>query len=246
MHRTELRLILKDLARRVIPRRLITLAGFHRTFNRGFGHSKLVDGLAHDGEGRPIPWMTYPLIEFVRLLDLSDCHVFEFGAGSSTLFWSARSASVTSVEKDEAWYRRLAKQLPDNCTVSWHPHDTDYIEAIKRADKRYDIIVIDGAVRYPCAEAALNCLTGRGMFLLDNTEWYPETARMIRKAGFSQIDFSGFGPINAFPSTSSLFFRDPFLLSRRRTPDAWAPVGGHYLDAYDDKPIERIDPALID
>jgi hypothetical protein len=237
---------MENLLRRIIPRKLLTLLRFYQIYNREHGHSRRIDGIACDGLGEPLPWMTYPLIELLKNLDLSDCHVFEFGAGSSTLFWAQRTASVTAVEKNEAWYRRLEAGRPGNCKLIWCPRDRDYIAALAQQDRRFDLIVIDGAVRYPCAEAALDRLTDRGLIILDNTEWYPQTARRISEAGLTQIDFSGFGPINAFTSTSSLFFRDPELLQRRATPPRWAPVGGRYLDAYDDCPFDRIDPLLID
>lgn len=237
---------MENLLRRIIPRKLLTLVRFYQIYNRELGHSRRIDGIACDGHGEPLPWMTYPLIEFLKNLDLSDCHVFEFGAGSSTLFWAQRTASVTAIEKNEQWYRQIEALQPANCELMWCPRDRDYIAALAQEDRRYDLIVIDGAVRYPCAEAALDRLTDRGLIILDNTEWYPQTARRITAAGFTQIDFSGFGPINAFTSTSSLFFRHSELLHRRAMPPRWAPAGGRYLDAYDDRPFDRIDPHLID
>jgi hypothetical protein len=235
-----------NVLRRIIPRKVLTLLRFYLVYNRELGHSRRIDGIPCDGRGEPLPWMTYPLIEFLRTLDLSDCHVFEFGAGSSTLFWAQRTATVTSVEKNEAWFRRLQAGRPANCKLIWCPHDCDYIAALAQQEQLFDVIVVDGAVRYPCAEAAIEHVTEQGLILLDNTEWYPQTAKRISAAGFTQIDFSGFGPINAFTSTTSLFFRDPQLLQRRAIPPGWAPAGGRYLDAYDDQPFNRIDPRLID
>ena len=40
--------------------------------------------------------------------------VFEFGAGSSTAYWSKKVASVTSVEFDSSWYKTIAQlKLPN-------------------------------------------------------------------------------------------------------------------------------------
>src|SRR5688572_10403591 len=50
--------------------------------------------------GQPIPWYTYPAIEFIRQLDFSQSTVFEYGSGNSTMFWAASAARVISVEED--------------------------------------------------------------------------------------------------------------------------------------------------
>jgi hypothetical protein len=39
-----------------------------------------------DKNGEPVPWFTYPTIEYLNHLDLSECSVFEYGMGYSTLY----------------------------------------------------------------------------------------------------------------------------------------------------------------
>src|SRR3712207_2933796 len=68
-----------------------------------------------DAKGQPVPWYTYPAIEYVRQLDFSDKEVFEYGSGQSTLFWAQAAKRVVSVEEDEAWHAYVAKKLPANC-----------------------------------------------------------------------------------------------------------------------------------
>src|SRR5215213_3851569 len=48
-------------------------------------------GRSIDGHGTPIPWYSYPAIEYLKQLDFRDRTVFEFGSGNSTLFWAARA-----------------------------------------------------------------------------------------------------------------------------------------------------------
>ncbi len=67
---------------------------------------------------------------------------------------------------------------------------------------------------------------------MDNTDWYPNTGRDLRAAGFWQVDFSGFGPVNDFTWTTSVF-----LGPGRRLQDqfpAARPVGGIVQVAKDD------------
>src|SRR5262245_31531933 len=73
-----------------------------------YGHLKSVRaGRSVDAAGRPIPWYTYPAIEYLRQLDLSEKTVFEYGSGNSTLFWAECAARVVTVEDDERWSERL-------------------------------------------------------------------------------------------------------------------------------------------
>ena len=48
---------------------------------------------------------------------------------------------------------------------------------------------------------------GRGvMLVLDNSDWYPNTVRFLQeKLGWMQIDFHGYGPINNYTWTTSIF-----------------------------------------
>ena len=215
------------------------------TFNRGHGHSNRDRGLCLDGAGKPIPWITYPCLEFLSGLDFSGCNVFEYGSGSSTLWWSGRASGVYSVEREADWHARIQPALPSNAQVSLCPDETRYASTILDVDRVFDVVVIDGAVRYPCAQAMLPKLKPSGLVILDNTEWYPELARFLRDNGFQQVDFSGFGPINAFASCTSIFFRDPVMLSRRLVRPRWVPVGGRFLEAHDDKPLADIDPNIL-
>lgn len=236
---------MKEFLKKIIPRKVITTIFFYRIFNKEYGHSNLINGFIHDGYNKPLPWLTYPCVEFLNRLNLSDCSVFEFGSGSSTLYWSKKSQTVMSVEKDRSWFDKVNSVLPPNCTLSHEAADNDYINFINQHENKFDIIVLDGAVRYPCAEEALKNISDRGVIILDNTEWYPNTAKLLTSAGYTQIDFPGFPPLNTVTSATSIFFRSNELLSSKLDEHHWAPMGGRYLDAYDDKAIGEIDEQFL-
>src|SRR5215831_19159207 len=65
-------------------------------------HSKAVDK-----NSKPLPWYTYPMIDFLVCKELSDKEVLEFGAGQSTLWWADRAHRVVSFESDKNWYSYL-------------------------------------------------------------------------------------------------------------------------------------------
>ncbi len=64
-----------------------------------------------DREGNPIPWITYPAIDFLSQLDYTERSVFEYGSGFSTLFWAPRAKNVIAVETDLEWYKKSNLKL---------------------------------------------------------------------------------------------------------------------------------------
>jgi hypothetical protein len=72
-----------------------------------------------------VPWVSYPARRWLERHLRPDWHVFEFGAGGSTLFFSERVKSVISVEHDEAWHARVAALLTHrgrgNVDLRWVP-----------------------------------------------------------------------------------------------------------------------------
>ncbi|WP_052382285.1 class I SAM-dependent methyltransferase [Paraburkholderia kururiensis] len=218
-----------DLIRKVLPRRLLVTARLQKIFFGDHGHTRRIDGMPVDGAGDFQPWLTYPLIEYLSGFDFSGKDVFEFGAGASTMFWASRARAVVSVEFDRGWYETLKNRVPPNVTLL---HESDghlYAQMPKTLlPRRFDVVVVDGAERYRSARSALEVVSPGGMIILDNAEWYPRTADMLSDAGLIEVRFSGFSPINAFTSTSSVFLSRDFSFpgtGKARLP----PRGGRAL-----------------
>ena len=189
-------------------------------------------GTCVDASRKPVPWYTYPAIEYLRQLDFRGRNVFEFGSGNSTLYWASVAARVRSVEDDADWYRRMAPRLPPNCELILEPDLDAYPSVVAQSGERYDVIVIDGAARAKtrlrCAEAALPRLLDGGMIILDNSDWLPESSRLLREAGLIQVDMTGFAPISRHTQTTSFFLHRAFAFAprgpRQPMPGPGAPV----------------------
>jgi Methyltransferase domain len=172
-----------------------------------FGHTRSVRELqAVNQQGAPIPWMTYPFIEYVNGLDLSKKHLFEYGSGNSTLYWATRCTRVVSVEHNPEWYKKVKPRLPANAEYLLAEDARSYSQSILAYEGGFDVIVIDGEYRYDCAVAALKALRPGGMIVLDNADWQPNTTRMLRDTGLLQVDFHGFLPIAEHTIATTVFF----------------------------------------
>ena len=80
-------------------------AKFIEMWQQEFGIERSIDEeVCEDRDGNPIPWYTYPAIEYLAQFDYSDKKIFEYGCGNSSLFWAARAESVTSIEDNPEWF----------------------------------------------------------------------------------------------------------------------------------------------
>lgn len=178
---------------------------------------------AVDKNGDPIPWFSYPAIEYIEQFDLSNKIIFEYGAGNSTLFWGKRVKKVISVEDDKNWFDKIKKVFTlDNIKLLYYPEKKAYINSINKFTESFDIIVIDGSYRMECAKVAFPKLKKGGVIILDNADWMPNITKLLRSYGLIEIDMSGFGPINPYTSVTSFFIKRDFNF----TPKLNQPVGG--------------------
>jgi len=148
--------------------------------------------------------------QFLQQLDFSQCTVFEYGAGNSTLFWAHRVARLVSVEDEEQWAETVRHRLPSNATLLYESDLRRYVDTIRQFPEGFDIIIVDGpargGTRLKCARAGTEHLKPGGMIILDNSDWLPQSARALRESGLLQVDMSGFIPIGSHTQTTSFFF----------------------------------------
>lgn len=194
----------------IVPRKLRILSQFlyGALYQYGWLHS-LKEGKPVDRLGAPLPWFSYACIDFLKQLDYREKSVFEWGAGQSTLFWSARAKNVVSIEHDPDWYSYLQPLLPDNCELrSSSIVNEEYIGKIRDYPEGFDIIVIDGTYlgRVPGSQIAKEHLKEGGFVILDNSDQCLQSAKLLRDSGLIQVDFTGFCPGNGYAQTTSIFF----------------------------------------
>lgn len=175
-------------------------------------------------DGSPIPWYTYPAIEYLSQLDARDLAVFEFGCGNSSLFWARKEARVWCVEHNPQWHATVSAQSFLLQSLALRETKETYAAAVNESGELFDIIVIDGIWRNECLREALPRLRPGGLVILDNSDWYVDVAESLRQAGFFQVDFNGFGPCNPYCWTTSLFFSWSSPLAGRMGPPR--PIGG--------------------
>jgi len=200
--------MIKKIIKSVLPREVLTTLHSYRTLSAEFGQYKSMRRWeCIDASDAPVPWYTYPAIEYIKQLDFSDKNVFEYGSGNSTRFWAERCKKVVSVEDNKEWYDKIRGKLPARAEYHLLEEGKEYIKAIDNYADDFDVVIIDGSHRYECAVEAIGKLRDDGFIVLDNSDWYEKTSELLRNSDLIEVDMSGFGPINGYTWTTSFYFR---------------------------------------
>jgi len=166
-----------------------------------------------------IPWYTYPAIEYLLSIDLSEMDVFEYGCGNSTEFWSKVARKVISVEDNEEWYNKLISKSIKNSQIKLIKEKDSYVSSVKDIDA--DICVIDGSYRLSCSKAIQD--REYIMVILNNSDWHTAARNTLDTYKcYVRIDFNGFGPKNSYTWTTSIYLNRKHIFRYKKIE----PLGG--------------------
>ncbi|MGB0123347.1 MAG: hypothetical protein WA419_00020 [Silvibacterium sp.] len=162
--------------------------------------------------GEPIPWYTYPIIDFLSDRDFKNKNILEFGGGQSTLWWAKRARRVVTFEGKREWHDRIRAGMPANVElhhVSMEDSKACACEVAEilsmKAYSQYDVIVIDGLPRREMIEISCRVRAADGVIICDNAEGY-EFYERFKDRGLSRVDFYGNAPGVVLPHCTSIYF----------------------------------------
>lgn len=182
-------------------------------------------GKPEAADGNPLPWYTFPAIEFFKSLNVAGLKIFEYGCGNSSLFWARKGAKVWSVEDNLEWYECMLRQSAGLQNIMLRQDKPTYLGAIAEPEEKFEIIIIDGKWRRDCAQSVFKFLAPGGVVILDDSNRDRAVNSILQSGNLFEIAFNGFGPICGFCWTTSLFlpFNKHILSDRGSFP---LPIGG--------------------
>ena len=151
--------------------------------------------------------------------------VLEWGSGNSSLYFASKAKKVISIENDINWYNSVVTSGHNNNQVILCD-DADYAKTPLQFGRNFDLIIIDGMDRFNCSLNVLDLLKDGGIVILDNSDWFKNTAAVLRDMSLIQVDFAGFGPINDYPWVTSLFLSRNCNLKTSKGYQPLNPPGG--------------------
>jgi hypothetical protein len=197
-----------DPIRRIAAAILAPLLFSHLTGH--FRSSLKMVAVGKDGE--PLPWYSYPCIDFLKHRPYDGRVVLEFGGGQSTLWWARRASRVVTLEGDRAWYERIARTMPSNVELHHVDEDnpascTQRVEEVLRRSPhdKYDVIVIDGLWRTEMIDIAVRYVADDGMIVCDDAHGYG-IQESFRTRGLHRVDFFGYSAGGVVPNVTSIYF----------------------------------------
>ena len=209
------------------PDQVIYLASLTHILASGLGFKASAErNTSMLGDGRPIPMMSYSLIEYLLGLDLSAFELLELGGGVSTRFWASCVKSVFTLETSGEWLKSLHSHPMPNVEAKLSAPE-GIAKDMATLGRTFDVIVIDSAAnRLELAQRAAPMLRPGGFVILDNSDWYPNAAHVLRESDLIQIDFHDFRPLHSFRCTASLFLHREFRPRPKGTRLPLTPIGG--------------------
>jgi len=207
----KIKAILQLLREPKVLNTIISFRSFGYLLQTGWFNS-FKQGKPFDKDNNPIPWFTYPAVEFLSERLNNEMNVFEFGSGNSTLFFAERVNAITSVEHNNDWYDKISKQKPANANIVYVRDVTskEYVDGLILSNQKYDIIIVDGIYRNDCIKISLKHLSEAGIIILDDSERddYTEGIKVLLNNGFRQLDFSGIAPGIFFRKCTTVFYKN--------------------------------------
>lgn len=179
-------------------------------------------GHAIQADAWPIPWITYPAMDYLAQLDFSQAEILECSAGDSSLWWASRACHVISVESGPMWAEWVRSQTSKNLRVIGPISDSDYVSTPLEPGKKFEVIVVDGKQPEACALAVLNHLAEGALLILDNAHWYPQICASLQQRGMLEVDFHGFGPVNDYTLMTCIFIHSSCAVPHRG--QMWDPA----------------------
>ena len=163
--------------------------------------------------GKPLPWFTYPSIDFLKYRSYAGRVILEFGGGQSTLWWAERARCVVTLEGDRRWYKRIKSRMPANVDLNHVSMESAAVNVAEvervlnaKEHRRYDVIVIDGLYRYEMIPIASRLMAEDGIIVCDDAEGYG-FYEGFKERGLSRVDFYGNAPGVVLPHCTSVFFK---------------------------------------
>jgi len=192
-------------------------------------------GLSVDENSNFIPWYCYEAINFLTNNLPKNISIFEFGCGSSTLFYLQKGCNIISLETNKIWFDLVIKLINQQIKSDFKIIHQDnfyknqnieiYLMEDGLTNDKYenfcqdislkkqilfDYIVIDSLKRYLSCKNSLQVLKPFGTIILDDSQRknYHKIFELMKEKNFMVKNFTSISPAQLKIKTTSFFSKN--------------------------------------
>lgn len=163
-------------------------------------------------KNEPQPLLTFSFMDWLQSHDFSEYQLIEFGSGNSTLYFSKLFQEVCSYENNIEWFHKLKDMLPNNVKYEL-VNDWNTLPACIVKEKNVLLVDVAGN-RYKIVKNLID-VNYNGLLILDNSDTFPNTVKLLLENGYKEITFYGSKLTQPYDSCTSIFFKNMEILPRR-------------------------------
>lgn len=215
----------QPLARFIRSCASLLLAAPRYYYRNGFFRSALTSRSVSK-DGSPLPWLTYPCVQFLQNRDFSDKVIVEFGGGQSTLWWQDRAKQVITIEQDAGWAAMLRPKLKANVKLveigcddkDGAPLLSEVEEVLSSLLGKADIFINDGTgSRDILLPQIIKYMNEDGAIICDDSHGYG-FVEALKDSNFLRVDFYGIQAGVILENSTSIYFNPSCFLFRPEFP----------------------------
>jgi SAM-dependent methyltransferase len=202
---------------------------FYKNKSSWINSSKI--GFSVDKNMSPLPWYCYQAIDYLEKNISKYTNIFEFGCGSSTLFFYEKVKKIIAIETNKFWFdyiSNIISQKNKNYLKKDNFFKNDKIEiyliqnalndpsyenfAKKYSDDnniKFNLIIIDSIKRFLCAINSFDAISDDGVIILDDSQRdnYKKIFEFMQNNNMQNLNFSGISPGQITPKNTSFFIK---------------------------------------
>jgi hypothetical protein len=160
------------------------------------------------------PMVSLPFLDWFNSYEFSDWDMIELGAGNSTIYFSSKTKSYTSIENDIVYYTDTMSKVKN---VNMQLVTLEDIE-----NGNYNIIIGEKTIVFIDSNGnrlkTTKSLISKGkpnIIFVDNSEWFPNQCEFLYESGYIEIPFWGIRFEEHQDKCTSVFIKDGFKLPKK-------------------------------
>jgi hypothetical protein len=161
--------------------------------------------------GNPQPLLTFSFMDWFETHDFSQYQLIEYGSGYSTLYFAKYCKEVYSFEQDFNWFNDLKSKLPSNVQYhylrEWHP-----LPKVKHDNLNITLVDFKGH-RYSAIKQLIDEDESQ-LIILDNSDVYPNSSKLLLDNGYKEITFWGGKLTEHYESCNFRYFNTNLVSAR--------------------------------